>query len=270
VTDRLEQTAQRIAEQGRGSLVDYLRPAFQRTAAAHALVVQLDAEQLEWMVQSAADRADGLLWRRALAGVATEELGISLGEAAGHPAVARAQAIAGAPPYTARPRRDGAARRQARPRGDGAARRQARPRGDRAAGLPARPGRDGAAGAEGERSETTMPELSDLVPEAIRLRAVHLGGIEGLGGEPGTLELRFSAAGLDILSADSDAVLGRLGWAEIQGLDLPHHRGLHRRRRSPPQLVVRTSRGQASFEVPGLTEAELRSHLAPMFERAAG
>jgi hypothetical protein len=258
VTDRLEQTAQRIAEQGRGALVDYLRPAFQRTAAAHAPVVELDAEQLERMVQSAADRADGLLWRRALAGVATEELGISLRDAVGHPAVARAQAIAGALPYTPRPGREGAMGRQSRPGGDGAG------------GLPARPGPDGAGGAEGERSGTTMPELSQLVPDAIRVRAVHLGGIEGLGGNEGTLELRFSAAGLDILSADSDAVLGRLGWAEIQRLDLPHHGGLRRRRRSPPQLVVRTDRGQASFEVPGLTEEELRSHLAPMVQRAGG
>jgi hypothetical protein len=232
VTDQLEQTAQRIAEQGRGALVDYLRPAFQRTAAAHAPVVELDADQLERMVQSAADRADGLLWRRALAGVATDQLGISLGEALGHPAVARAQAIAGAPPYT--PRR----------------------------------GRNGAAGQRSDPTRTTIPELIDLVPEAIRVRAVHLGGIEGLGGDEGTLELRFSAAGLDILSADSDAVLGRLGWAEIQGLDLPHHGGLRRRRRSTPQLVLRTSRGHARFEFPGLTEAELRSHLAPMVARA--
>jgi hypothetical protein len=246
VTDQLEHTAHRIAEQGRGSLVDYLRPVFQRAAAAHALVVELDATQLERMVQSAADRADGLLWRRALAGVATEQLGISLGEALGHPAVARAQAIAGAPPYTARPGRD------------------------RAAGRLARPKADRAAEAEGEHSGTTMPELSDLVPEAIRVRAVHVGGIEGLGRHEGTLELRFSGAGLDILSADNDDVLGRLSWAEIQGLDLPHPGGLRWRRRSSPQLVLRTSHGQASFEVPGLTEEELRTHLAPMVERAAG
>jgi hypothetical protein len=256
VTDGLEHTAHRIAEQGRGSLVDYLRPAFQRTAAAHALVVELDAEQLERMVQSAADRADGLLWRRALAGVATQELGISLGEALGHPAVARAQAIAGAPPYTARPRRDGATGLPTRPGRNGAT------------GLPARPGRDAAAGAEGDQGAATRPELSDLVPEAIRVRAVHLGGIEGLGRDRGTVELRFSGAGLDILSADNDDVLGRLGWAEIQRLDLPHLGGLRRRRRPPAHLIVRTSRGQATFEVPGLTEEELRTHLAPMVERA--
>jgi hypothetical protein len=235
VTDRLEQTAQRIAEQGRGSLADYVRPAFQRTAAAHASVVEVDAEQLERMVQESADRADGLLWRRALAGLAVDELGISLAEALDHPVVARAQAIAGAPPYTARWGRQGAA-----------------------------------AAGEDEQREAAQPEVSDLVPDAVRVRAVHRGGIEGLGPDEGALELRFSDSGLDILSADSDNVLGRLGWAEIQGLDLPHAGGLRRRRRSDAQLVVRTSRGRASFEVPGLSEQELRSHLAPMVARAGG
>ena len=56
-------------------------------------------EQLEAMVQRDADRADGLQWRRALAAVAADELGIGLGEALAHPAVARAQAIVGAPSY---------------------------------------------------------------------------------------------------------------------------------------------------------------------------
>ena len=42
-------------------------------------------------MQSAADRADGLQWRRALAEVAAEELGVTSPEALSHPAVARAQ-----------------------------------------------------------------------------------------------------------------------------------------------------------------------------------
>jgi hypothetical protein len=246
VTDRLEHTAQRIAERGRASLVDYLRPAFQRSAAAHAGRVELSPDQLEQMVQESADRADGLLWRRALAGVASDVLDISLGEALGHPAVARAQAIAGAPPYTAPVGRDVAA------------------------GLDPFTNRHGATSAEDEHRDAAAPELSDLVPDAIRMRAVHRGGIEGLGGDERALELRFSGAGLDILSADSDDVLGRLGWAEIQGLELPPAGGLRRRRRSTPALVVRTSRGRASFDVPGLTEAELRRHLAPMVARAGG
>jgi len=220
VTDTIEQTARRIAERGRPALLEFLRPAFQQTAAEHADVVELDAAALERLVQGAADRADGLLWRRALAGVAAQELGVSLGEALGHQAVARAQAIVGAPAYIARPER---------------------------------------------------PEPTALLPEAIRLPAVHLEGIDDLGRDAGNLELRFSDAGLDILSADNDNVLGRLRWEEIQALDLSHHGGgLRRRQRSPTQLVVRTNRGEASFAVPGLTEAELRTHLAPMLERPTG
>jgi len=80
-------------------LLTRLRPAFDEAARAHADVVKLDPEQLERMVQQAADRADGLQWRRALAAVATEELGVGLGEALSHPAVVRAQEIAGAPAY---------------------------------------------------------------------------------------------------------------------------------------------------------------------------
>ncbi len=99
MNDNSEQTAERIAERGREALVARLRPAFAEAVSAHADVLSLDEAQIEEMVQSAADRADGLQWRRALASVATDELGISLGEALGHPAVARAQTIVGAPSY---------------------------------------------------------------------------------------------------------------------------------------------------------------------------
>ncbi len=97
--DTVEQDAQRIAERGRDALVARLRGAFEEAAVAHSDVIQLDSDRLEAMVQNAADNADGLQWRRALASVASEELGISLAEALGHPVVARAQAIAGAPSY---------------------------------------------------------------------------------------------------------------------------------------------------------------------------
>jgi hypothetical protein len=99
VTDTLEHTARRIAEHGREALLARLRPAFEQAAAAHADVLKLDEERLEQMIQNAADKADGLQWRRALASVATEQLGIGLGEALNHPAVARAHAIVGAPSY---------------------------------------------------------------------------------------------------------------------------------------------------------------------------
>ncbi len=87
MTATLEHSARRIAERGHHALVERLRPAFAQVAARHAEVRSLDPDQLEEMVQRAADRADGLQWRRALASVAVEELGISLSEALTHPAV---------------------------------------------------------------------------------------------------------------------------------------------------------------------------------------
>jgi hypothetical protein len=97
--DAFEQTAQRIADQGREALLGRLRPAFKEAAAAHADVIKLDDEQIEQMVQRAAGRADGLQWRRALAAVAVQELDIRLADALHHPAVVRAQELVGAPSY---------------------------------------------------------------------------------------------------------------------------------------------------------------------------
>ncbi|MBV9474155.1 MAG: hypothetical protein JO206_14400, partial [Solirubrobacterales bacterium] len=99
MTDEIDELAQRIADRGREALVARLRPAFEQAAATYADAVELDGDQLEQMVQQAADRADGLLWRRTLAGIATDELGIRLGEALTHPAVERAQDLLGAPSY---------------------------------------------------------------------------------------------------------------------------------------------------------------------------
>jgi hypothetical protein len=95
----VEELAQRIAAGGREALEQRLRGAYADAAAAHADIVALDDTRIEAMVQSAADRADGLQWRRALAGVAAEQLGITVAEALSHPAVVRAQAIVGAPTY---------------------------------------------------------------------------------------------------------------------------------------------------------------------------
>ena len=95
----VETLAQRIAARGHDALVERLRVAYSDAAAAHADIVSLDDARIETLVQSAADRADGLQWRRALAGVAAEELDLSVPEALSHPAVARAQALVGAPSY---------------------------------------------------------------------------------------------------------------------------------------------------------------------------
>jgi hypothetical protein len=93
--------AARIASRGREALVERLRKAYADAAAAHADIVSLDEQRIEALVQSAADRADGLQWRRALASVASQELGVSLAEALTHPAVREAQEQLGAPSYEA-------------------------------------------------------------------------------------------------------------------------------------------------------------------------
>jgi hypothetical protein len=95
----VEAAARRIADRGQDALVERLRTAYSDAAAAHADLISLDDQQIEAMVQAAAENADGLQWRRALAGVAAEELGVSVTEALTHPAVARAQALLGAPSY---------------------------------------------------------------------------------------------------------------------------------------------------------------------------
>jgi hypothetical protein len=94
-----ETLAHRIAARGRDALVERLRSAYSDAAAAHADIVSLDDERLEALVQRAADSADGLQWRRALAEVGAGELGVSVAEALSHPAVTRAQALVGAPSY---------------------------------------------------------------------------------------------------------------------------------------------------------------------------
>ncbi|MGH2842874.1 MAG: hypothetical protein ACRDKL_04730 [Solirubrobacteraceae bacterium] len=91
--------ADRIADRGRELLIEGLNRAYASAAATHADIVSVTPERIEAMVQAAAQRADGLQWRRALARAAVEELGVSLPDALVHPKVAEAQRIVGAPPY---------------------------------------------------------------------------------------------------------------------------------------------------------------------------
>ncbi len=85
--------AVRISERGREGLLAGLRPVFARVARAHGEGLTLTDEDLEQMVERAAERADGRQWHRALLRAATTELGIDLGEALSHPAVARAEEL---------------------------------------------------------------------------------------------------------------------------------------------------------------------------------
>ena len=95
----VEPVAQQIAAGGRDALVERLRGAYAEAALAHADLVSLDRDRVEELIQDAADHADGLQWRHALAEVASVQLGISVSEALSHPSVARAQSLVGAPSY---------------------------------------------------------------------------------------------------------------------------------------------------------------------------
>jgi hypothetical protein len=206
---------EQIAERARADLRDRLRAAFERQLAARPLSVALAEGQLQELVEAAAARADAVLWRRCLAGAAAGALGIGLAEALSHPAVLRAQGLAGAP------------------------------------------------------AEQPMPAPvaeREPGPEAVRLAAVHLGGIESLARNESDLELRFSDAGLDVLKASSGTGIGRLAWSEIESVSFERsRRGLRAGRRS--ELQVQTVRGRVSFELPGMTDRRLREQLEPLISQ---
>jgi hypothetical protein len=110
-----------------------------------------------------------------------------------------------------------------------------------------------------------VPMVADA--QALRLSAVHLSGIETLYQGEDDLELRLSEAGLDVLKRSNGAAIGRLEWSEIETVVLPApKRGLRNRRR-PRELHVSTDRGQAQFELPGLTDQELHEYLEPTLAR---
>jgi hypothetical protein len=235
-----DESAERIAERGREALLERLRGAFEEAAAAHADVLEIDDERLEQMVQRAADRADGLQWRRALASVATEELGIGLGEALGHPAVARAQELVGAPSYE-----DGlAAIAEGKPPEAG----EAAPE-DGA-------GEDGEVAPETEEEKEPSPSALD-----IRLTVVHLDGLPEVEGK-GELELLFSDDGLAVLGANDQASLLHFRWSELRRLEVQPGRSRILRRRGA-RLVLAAGARRGNFEARGVDAEELGQRLAP-------
>jgi hypothetical protein len=252
MAEALEESAQRIAERGRAALLDRLRGAFEEAAAAHADVLELSDDKLERMIQDAADRADGLQWRRALAAVATEELGIGLAEALGHPAVARAQAIVGAPSYE-----EGLAAiaEGKAPEAGTAVTAEAKGEapGDEATATPGAPATGAPASADAE--EEGLP---------IGIEAVHLDGLPELEGQ-GELELQFSEDGLKVSRAgdagDREALVS-FTWSELRGIEVHPGRGRMLRRRSA-RLVLSTNRRRARFEARGVEPSALKERLAP-------
>lgn len=300
MTDSMEETARRIAELGNGALLRRLRPAFDHAAVTYASRITIRGDELEKMLEQAAQRAGAAIWRRALASVAMDELKIGLGEALEHPAVIRAQEIVGAPPLDwaalLAPSEPGhlsppglaplepapaiAELSERQPEAPAPPRTLAEPE------APAPPDTLSAAVGAAEPVvlveptgpvqllEPPLAATSALGPETIRLAAVHLDGIENLPRAGRYLELLFSEAGFDVVDAEGGDVIGRLHWDEIDAVELPSGRNSlgRRRRRARPQLVIRADRGEASFEIRGVTDDELREHLAPIMAkvRAAG
>jgi hypothetical protein len=292
VTEPVEAAARRIADRGRDALLARLRPAFVDAANTHADVLKLSDDQLEEMVQRAVDRADGLQWRRALAEVATEELGISLGEALGHPAVTRAQELVGAPSYEeglsavglqgaasafAEPERTQSFERGSEPDSipgpapdpDSATRTATASEivkaEDLAGPFDVRPAPD----PQWEFDPLPGPTPGALDPAPIRVAAIHLGGVANLPQGASDLELQLTEHGLDIIRGAGET-LGRLSWNEIRTIEVPTGRGVRRRRREPrTSLVVRTTHGKAGFAIPGVSAEELREHVDPLVHRYA-
>jgi hypothetical protein len=275
--------AERIAEQGRQELHARLRAAFRHQAAARPEPVELSDEELETLVGAAAGRAGGVLWRRALAQAGTEALGIDLADAISHPAVQRAHELVGAPPYEDLYHDSSDQAPELAPEPDPGDDEEPAPDAEQAAPddeqppLAEQPDEDDAQA----QDDDEPPEDGGAVliidadgndqPQAIRVAAVHLGGIATLRVGDSDIELRFSDAGLDVLKGSSGAAIGRLEWREIQTVDFSRsRRGLRAGRRRVQELHVGTGRGRASFELPGLTEEQLKEHLEPMVARTHG
>jgi hypothetical protein len=242
MAETLEDSAQRIAEKGREALRERLRQAFEEAATSHAAVLDLSPERLEQMFERAADMADGLQWRRALAAVAAEDLGIGLGEALDHPAVARAQELVGAPSYE-----EGlTAIAEGKPPPPGTAR--ARPAPEIEAESPA---------------DADTP--ADRTPEGLELvvGVIHRHGLPELEG-PGAFELHFSEDGLAVIRAGDRAALASFSWTELEGIEVTTRRGW---RRHSARVLVSASGHRARFDAPDLEPEELKRRLAPVFAR---
>jgi hypothetical protein len=227
----------RIVLQARQELHARLRAAILRQAGSADEPMTLEAAQLDALVDAAAARAGGVLWRRCLAGAATTELGVDLGEAVSHPVVARAHELAGAPPYE---------------------------------GVHVEPPAIEAAPGHGAGDDVAAEAGAGAPLQALRLRAVHMSGIESLRNGESDLELRFSDAGLDLLKASSGAAIGRLLWSEIHSVDVASSRRGLRPGRRMQELHVRAQSGQAVFQLPGMSSEQINQHLEPALAHLRG
>lgn len=255
--------AVRIVEAGRRRVLARLREALDHQAGTHPDLAGLDPATLDRLAEDAVDRAGSSLWRIALAEGAADEFGVGVSEALGHPAVAAAQQLVDAPAAPVPPPPDAVPVATSQdpafdePEADGHVP-------DPAAHVP-----DPHAEVDPDGAPAPDPyaESAADADEPLRIPAVHTSGIETLKVGDKDLELRLSDAGLDVIKRSTGIAIGRLEWSEITGVEVEAaKRGLRGRRRSQT-LQVRTARGQATFELPGLGDEEVATHLQPMLDR---
>ena len=256
--------AEQIAQRGLQELRRRLQAAIAGQAAQDANAIVLSAAELDELVSGAAQRAGAELWRRSLAQAGSEILGIGLGEAIVHPAVRTAHQIVGAPPYDeGATLRTGRAPSAAEPAAPGAG-----PDGPPGVQPPTRmeaaPRPDATPRMEATPPPGPEPAARDVdTPGALRVEAVHMGGIDSLRVGERDLEIRLSTEGIDVLKRSSGAAIGHLLWNEIDEVQTPRTRhGLRR----VQELHLDTSSGRASFELPGISEEQLAEELLPLID----
>ena len=257
--------ALRIVDAGRVRVLARTREAFDQQAEAHPSFAAVEPGALDRLVQEAADRAGTSLWRISLAEGAALEYGIEVSDALAHPTVATAERLIDAPaqPGIVPPPAQDDAPSASAPQPEPTASEPAPPPEPTPAPEPElAPPPDPAPTPEPPLAAAAPPPVED----AVRVAAVHVSGIETL--EPGDedLELRLSDDGLDVIRRASGVAIGRLNWAEITTITVDVGRR-RLRGRGPQTLEVQTSRGRATFELPGLTVEDAAAHLQPLLNR---
>ncbi len=220
--------AARIVRHGRQELQARLRAAILRQASDAAEPMTLEASQLDELVDAAAARAGGVLWRRCLAAAATTELGVELADAITHPTVKRAHALAGAPPYE-----------------------HVEPTHPVAAVAPV----------EGQ----AQPSLGALRLSAVHVRGIESlrdgeTDLELRFSDAG-LDLLKASSGATIGRLPWSEI------HEVEVASSRPRRGLRSGARVP-ELHVRAQSGRATFRLPGTTSEQVNEHLQPVLTRA--
>ncbi len=126
----------------------------------------------------------------------------------------------------------------------------------------------GAAGASEDSERMPEPFGAPLVAGddagTIVLAAIHLAGVASLRPTESEIELWIGDDGLQFVR--SGQVFERLSWAQVRGAEIHSSRRL-RRRGHGAQLLLRSDRGEASFEIRGMEPGELRERLGPLLAR---